>query len=386
LNIAVNGKALGAVEKTGVARVALSLIRHIAWLRPDFAFDVFVSHGAKDFGLPGNVKIYRTGCKLLDNGFTRSFWEQTILPIQIRKNGRYDVLLNLTNSAPVLLSPGVPQILLVHDVGFRNKQWFSNFFSSYLTWVVELAAKRHVRFTTVSQTSAQELAAMLPAAAPALVVPNDSDEPPAGLVAKKFDHRYGLFIGSLNPRKNISGAIAGFQKFIDTEAVKRVKAAEPVEARLHIVGGKSAIFALLPPELRECRNVVFQGYVSDAEKWALLKGAAFLLLPSFAEGFGLPVLEAMKVGTPVVASDIPVFRELFDNAVEYVDPHSAEDIGRGIREVTENHDKRAQLIASGSKIVEKFSWRSAAQKYVQLLEEMVALKGFENSKYLMTNG
>ena len=367
MNIAVNGKALGAVEKTGVARVALSLIRHIAWLRPDFAFDIFMPHGAADCGLPANVKVYRSGCKFSGNGFTRSFWEQTILPIHIRKNGGYDILLNLTNSAPVLLSPGVPQILLVHDVGFRNKQWFSNFFSSYLTWVVESAAKRGVRFTTVSQTSAQELAAMLPAAAPALVVPNDSDEPPASLAAKKFAHRYGLFIGSLNPRKNISGAIAGFQKFIDTE---RVEATEHVEVRLHIVGGESAIFAALPPALRECRNVVFQGYVSDAEKWALLKGAAFLLLPSFAEGFGLPVLEALKVGTPVVASDIPVFRELFDNAVEYVDPHSAEDIGRGIREVTENRDKKTQLIAAGSKIVERFSWKAAAQKYVQLLEEM----------------
>jgi len=377
LNIAVNGKALGAVEKTGVARVALSLIRHIALLRPNFAFDIFIPRGATDFGLPANVKVYRSGCKFSDNGFTRSFWEQTILPIHIRKNGGYDVLLNLTNSAPVLLSPGVPQILLVHDVGFRNKQWFSNFFSSYLTWVVESAAKRGVRFTTVSQTSAEELAAMLPAAAPALVVPNDSDEPPAGLAAKKFAHRYGLFIGSLNPRKNISGAIAGFQKF--SVAVRK-------DFRLHIVGGESAIFAALPPDLRECRNVVFQGYVEDEEKWALLKGAEFLLLPSFAEGFGLPVLEALKVGTPVVASDIPVFRELFGNAVEYVDPYSPEDIGRGIREVTENRDNRAQLIARGSKIFARFSWKSAAQKYVQLLEETAALKNFENSKHLMANG
>jgi len=377
LNIAVNGKALGAVEKTGVARVALSLIRHIAWLRPDFVFDVFIPHGATDFGLPDNVKVYRTDSRFSDNGFTRSFWEQTILPIHIHKNGGYDILLNLTNSAPVLLSPGVPQILLVHDAGFRNKQWFSNFFSSYLTWVVESAAKRGVRLTTVSQTSAQELAAMLPAAAPALVVLNDSDEPPADLAAKKFDHRYGLFIGSLNPRKNISGAIAGFQKF---------SAAAREDIRLHIVGGESSIFAALPPDLRECRNVVFQGYVSDAEKWALLKGAAFLLLPSFAEGFGLPVLEALKVGTPVVASDIPVFRELFDHAVEYVDPHSAEDIGRGIREVTTNRNKRAQLIAAGSRIVERFSWQAAAQKYVQLLEEMAALKSSENSRDLMTNG
>ena len=369
MNIAVNGKALGAVEKTGVARVALSLIRHIALLRQDFSLDIFIPHGATDFDLPANVKVYRVGFKFSDNSFTRSFWEQTILPMHIRKNGGYDILLNLTNSAPVLLSLGVPQVLLVHDASFRNRQWFSNFFSSYLTWVVASAAKRGVRLTTVSQTSAQELAAMLPGAAPALVVPNDSDEPPANLPAKKFDYRYGLFVGSLNPRKNISGAIAGFQKF---------SAAAREDIRLHLVGGESAIFAALPPDLRECRNVVFQGYVDDMEKWALLKGAAFLLLPSFAEGFGLPVLEAMKVGTPVVASDIPVFRELFDDAVEYVDPYSPEDIGRGIREVLENCEKRTRLIARGHDVVGRFSWKAAAQKYVQLLEETVSRNGFRS--------
>lgn len=372
MNIAVNGKALGAVERTGVARVALSLIRHIALLRQDFTFDIFVPGAAADFDLPANVKIYSTGCQFSANSFTRSFWEQLILPMRVRKKNCYAVLLNLTNSAPVLLSPAVPQILLVHDVGFRNREWFSNFFSLYLTWVIQTAAKHGAQFTTVSQTSAQELAALLPDAAPALVVPNDADEPPVNLPEKKMDYRYGLFLGSLNPRKNISGAIAGFKKFADAERDKAIGCAE---VRLHIVGGESSIFTALPPALRECRNVVFQGYVSDVEKWALLKNATFLLLPSFAEGFGLPVLEAMKVGTPVVASDIPVFRELFGDAVEYVDPHSPEDIGRGLRAVTEDYNKRKQLILRGNKLVERFSWKIAAQKYVQLLEEVAGKNG-----------
>jgi glycosyltransferase involved in cell wall biosynthesis len=257
----------------------------------------------------------------------------------------------------------VPQILLVHDAGFRNTQWFSNFFSSYLSWVVRSAARRGVRFVTVSKTSAQQLAAVLPGQDAVAVVPNDADDPPAGLPAKKLDYRYGLFIGSLNPRKNISGAILGFQKF---------SAATPGDVRLHVVGGENSIFAALPPGLRRFRNVVFQGFVDDAEKWALLKGAEFLLLPSFLEGFGLPVLEALKAGTPVVASDIPVFRELFDDAIAYVDPHSPEDIGRGLREVSENREKRAQLIARGYEIVPRFSWKAAAQQYAQLMEETIA--------------
>ncbi|MCG3120088.1 MAG: D-inositol-3-phosphate glycosyltransferase [bacterium] len=361
MNIAVNGKALGAVEKTGVARVALSLIRHLALLRHDFRFDIFMPRGHVEFNLPANVNIQHGSLKFSDNSFTRSFWEQTILPWQIRRGKQYDILLNLTNSAPVLLSPGVPQILLVHDVGFRNTQWFSNFFSAYLTWVVEAAARQKIRLVTVSQTSAQQLAAMLPHAEAATVVPNDADEPPAALAPKKLDYRYGIFLGSLNPRKNISGAILGFQKF---SAVPRRE-----EVRLHVIGGESSIFAALPAALRACRHVVFQGFVTDAEKWALLQGAEFLLLPSFLEGFGLPVLEAFKVGTPVVASNIPVFRELFEDAVEYVDPHSPEDIGRGICEVIDNREKRAGLINRGYTIAKRYSWKIAAEKYVKILEE-----------------
>jgi glycosyltransferase involved in cell wall biosynthesis len=363
MKIAVNGKALGAVEKTGVARVALSLIRHIALQRRDFILDIFVPSREADFDLPANVEICHIGVKFSKNSFTRSFWEQIILPMRIKKIGDYDILLNLTNSAPVLFSPGVPQILLVHDTGFRNTAWFSNFFSSYLSWVIATAAKRGARLVTVSKTSARQLAEILPEAGAASVVPNDSDEPPAGVTAKKLPYRYGLFIGSLNPRKNISGAILGFQNF---GALRRD------DFRLHIVGGENSIFAALPPNLRDCPNVIFQGFVNDAEKWALLKGAEFLLLPSFLEGFGLPVLEAFKAGTPVAASDIPVFRELFEDAVEYVDPHSTEDIGRGIREVVDNRDKRARLIAASQSMVRRFSWKSAAEKYVQLLEETVA--------------
>jgi len=362
MKIAINGKALAAAEKTGVARVALSLIRHLALLRRDFALDIFTPGGETLFDLPDNVKVYQIGGNFAGNSLTRSFWEQIILPLHLRHRGDYDILLNLTNSAPVLFFPQVPQILLVHDVGFRNTQWFSNFFSSYVNWVVESAARREVRFVTVSKTSAQQLAEMLPNKNPVAVVPNDADEPPAGLVAKKLDYRYGLFIGSLNPRKNISGAILGFQKFC---------AATRDDIRLHIVGGENSIFAALPPNLREFRNVVFQGFVGDAEKWALLKGAEFLLLPSFLEGFGLPVLEALKVGTPVVASDIPVFRELFEDAIEYVDPHSPEDIGRGLREIVETHKKKARLITRGYEIAQRFSWKIAAQKYVQLLEETI---------------
>jgi glycosyltransferase involved in cell wall biosynthesis len=366
MNIAVNGKALGVAEKGGAVRVALSLIREIALLRPDISLDVYIPTGS---GLSSpeveplsNVKFYLRDSSLYCNGFARSLWEQIVLPLLIRKhNKKYDLLINLTNSAPVCLSPEIPQLLLVHDVGFQNREWFSFLFSSYVTWLLHAAIARKVHLVTVSKTSASQLVNLLPKAGSVSVIPNSSDEPPWEELTNNLDYRYVLFLGSLNPRKNLNGAIAGFQAF---------KASTKEDIRLVVVGAEKSIFTKGTYDSLESEDISFLGYVEDRKKWSLLKGAELLLLPSFLEGFGLPILEALKVGIPVVASSIPVFQELFGDALEYVNPYSPKDIGRGIQSIVENPEKRRQMITTGKEIGNQFSWRASAQEYVRLFESI----------------
>ncbi|MCI0562117.1 MAG: glycosyltransferase family 4 protein, partial [Nitrososphaera sp.] len=326
------------------------------------------SHGESFQTLPANVTVHKTCSALYRNSLARSLWEQILLPVLIRKHSGYDILINLTNSAPVFLSPGIPQVLLLHDVSFRNTRWFSRSFSAYLTWVFHRAITRGIQLVTVSNTSAAQIAEMFPTGSKVHVIPNDADHPGEVVKAREVGYRYGLFLGSLNPRKNLDGAISGFQNFIATTRD---------DLRLVVVGAEKQIFARA--KQAKFDNIVFRGYVDDLEKWELLRGADFLLFPSFLEGFGIPILEAMRVGTPVVASDIPVFRELFEDAVEYVDPHSPADIGRGIRELHGNVTKREWMIMRGLEVAKKFSWTRAAQNYIQLFAETVKVRNLEHN-------
>ncbi|MGH8468201.1 MAG: glycosyltransferase family 4 protein [Gammaproteobacteria bacterium] len=374
MRIAVNGKAFGIATKGGAVRVAIALVKQIASLDHAISLHIYIpmenSHGKSFQTLPASVTVHKTCSALYRNSIARSLWEQILLPVLIRKHGGYDILINLTNSAPVFLSPGIPQVLLLHDVGFRNTRWFSRSFSMYLSWVLHRAIKRGIQLVTVSKTSAAQIAEMFPTVSTVHVIPNDADHPEDVVKARELGYRYGLFLGSLNPRKNLDGAISGFQNFIATTRD---------DLRLVVVGAEKQIFARNRAKQAKFGNVVFRGYVDDLEKWSLLRGADFLLFPSFLEGFGIPILEAMRVGTPVVASDIPVFRELFEDAVEYVDPHSPADIGRGIRELHGNATKKEWMIVRGVEIAKKFSWTRAAQNYLQLFAETVKVHNLEHN-------
>ena len=360
MKVAINGKSFGHAVKGGAARAGINLTRALAAERPDATFDVFIpctDTAHLPSGWPENVTLRVTQARLLRSGAGRSAWEQFVLPRQVRK-GRYDALISPSNSAPVLLSPGTRQLLWVHDTGFLNHEWYSAVYSRYLVWLLRRAARLGVQFITSTRTAETEIRTFFPQIGKVAVIALDGEAPPATSRHAAVDGPFVLYLGSLNPRKNPKGAIAGFEEFLRRTGT---------EASLVIAGGSKAIFREAALDDGATAAVVL-GYVSDDERWALLREARLLLFPSFLEGFGLPVLEAFRVGTPVVASDIPVIRELFGDAVEYVNPHSAEDIGRGIAEVYADSPRREELIAAGCERARRFSWRESARRCVELIE------------------
>ncbi len=363
--VAVNGKSLGIAEKGGAVRVAVNLLRELATRRPGDRFRIYLplppDGNLPDLALPDNVSLRADRAALYAKGIGRSLWEQFVLPSRVRRDGGAEIMLNLTNSAPVLGSPGTKQLLLLHDVGFLNRDWFSGAYSRYLTLLVRLAIARGVHFATVSETSAQQIREAFPHVGPVAAIANGVDAAPPGVEATDPGFRYALYLGSLNPRKNFHGAIAGYRCY-------RAAAAAPV--KLVVVGGEKAIFTAADTGAAD-DDIHFKGYVDDDMKWRLLKGADALLLPSFLEGFGLPVLEAMQLEVPVIASDIPVFRELFDGAVEFVDPHDASDIGRGLAAVLDQPERAAALAASGPGLAARFTWAEAGQAYSRLIDTIV---------------
>jgi glycosyltransferase involved in cell wall biosynthesis len=184
-------------------------------------------------------------------------------------------------------------------------------------------------------------------------------------LVKKFNlpKKYVLFVGTIQPRKNISRLIDAF-----AAVVKKHK-----DVDLVIVGKKGWLYEPIlaePAKMGIENRVHFLDFVSDEELHALYEGAICYCLPSLYEGFGLPVLEAMQHGCPVITSNISSLPEAGGDACLYVDPESPSDIAKKIVELIEKPALRKKLIEKGYKHIKKFSWKKTAKETLQVLQEL----------------
>lgn len=175
---------------------------------------------------------------------------------------------------------------------------------------------------------------------------------------------YALFVGGIEPRKNLHGLL---------EAFRRVHA----NAWLVVAGGRvnwipgetgrlETAVASLPREVRS--RIVMTGYVSDADKRALLAGAEVLAYPSLYEGFGFPVLEAFSAGVPVLTSNTSSLPEVAGDAAVLVDPRDPGGIADGLDRLLADEGLRARLRDSGSERARSFTWDEAARRTAQVLK------------------
>lgn len=176
---------------------------------------------------------------------------------------------------------------------------------------------------------------------------------------------YILFVGTLQPRKNIVRLIEAFSRIKQKEKTKKLE--------LILVGKKGWLYEeiLDAPNTYNVRGVVkFLDFVRDEELSALYKHALCFVLPSLYEGFGLPVLEAMRYGCPVITSNVSSLPEAGGDAALYVDPMDVSDIEGKLKKVIDSPTLRKQMIEKGYKQVKKFSWEKAAQETLAVLKEM----------------
>lgn len=177
-------------------------------------------------------------------------------------------------------------------------------------------------------------------------------------VKKKYKIKgdYLLFLSTLKPNKNIEGLLEAFRLLKNQEL------------SLVIAGRKGWLFTTIFVKVNELnlgKRVIFTDFVPEEDVPALMKGAKVFILPSFWEGFGIPLIEAMAVGTPVVTSQAGSLPEVVGEAGVVVDPHDFKAIAKGIEKAIERKD---ELMKKGFKQIEKFSWEKCAQKTIEVLE------------------
>lgn len=177
------------------------------------------------------------------------------------------------------------------------------------------------------------------------------------------DLPFVLFVGTIEPRKNLEGLLHGF-KLSGLNA----------NHRLVVVGAKgwmTSNISRLISKLELDETVVFSGFVSDEELSALYRSAALFCYPSFDEGFGLPVLEAMACGCPVVTSGIPAIREVGGEVPIYIDPTSSQSIAAALGEVAENKLARENMARRGMERARSFAWDRAALDVCKVMDTVI---------------
>ncbi|MFC1790583.1 glycosyltransferase family 4 protein [Patescibacteria group bacterium] len=170
--------------------------------------------------------------------------------------------------------------------------------------------------------------------------------------------KYILFLGTLKPSKNIAGLVRAF-KIFNKKLKKNLK--------LVIAGKKGWLYEDIYLQVRQekmASQIIFTDFVAEEDKPALLSGAEVFILPSFWEGFGLPALEAMTYGVPVVAARVASLPEVVGRAGVLVDPDDPVDIARGISLALREKKKRGQLSLAQAK---KFSWEKCAAQTLGVL-------------------
>ena len=200
---------------------------------------------------------------------------------------------------------------------------------------------------------------------------------------KKFgiDGDYILFVGTLQPRKNIVRLIEAFSK-----VVQNYSSSERSESRsrfstssnnkglqLVIIGKKGWMFddILSAPEKFGVKdNVLFIDNAADEDLPSLYQHAQFFILPSLYEGFGLPILEAMNYGCPVITSNVSSLPEAGGDAALYVDPQNPEDIAEKMKKLLSDDNLKKELVEKGYIQVKKFSWEKTARETLKALEEV----------------
>jgi glycosyltransferase involved in cell wall biosynthesis len=177
---------------------------------------------------------------------------------------------------------------------------------------------------------------------------------------------YILYIGNVQPRKNIQGLIKAYQQ---------LRSSTDHNYQLVIAGAKAWLVEDVMKEIGENyrEDIIFTGRFDDSELAPLLWGADLFVLPSFYEGFGLPILEAMACGVPTLVSNTPSLVEVGGEAALSFDPHSIDDIAKVLDNIISDPDLRIEMREKGLKRVAEFSWNRCAQETINVIKNANSL-------------
>ncbi|MCA2964807.1 MAG: glycosyltransferase family 4 protein [Acidobacteriaceae bacterium] len=285
-------------------------------------------------------------------------------------------VLHVQYTAPLLCS--APVVVSVHDVSYlEHPEFFPRARRIQLRWTVERTVRRAAKVVTLSEFSRAGIAraygmnpdkiAVVPAACSEIFRPQPRAQAQA-FVDGRFSLRapFILCVGDLQPRKNPIGLIRAFEELV---------ANYPQLTHKLVFVGKDTWFAPRVHQIAEAspfsNRIHFTGYVNDDELLQLYNAGDLFVFPSFYEGFGIPLLEAMACGVPVACSNRSAMREVAGEAAHQFNPYSTREMVVAMRDLLLDPDYRAEMGRRGRENAARYSWRQTARQTLDLYHGVV---------------
>jgi glycosyltransferase involved in cell wall biosynthesis len=366
MRISIDATGLGG-PKTGTAVYLTEILA--VWNRNrsiNHEFVIFATpkalHHLRALGLDSRFRFVEAP----NNRHLRSLWQQSVMAWHVR---RMRVVVHWGAGFVLPLLSRKPMVVTVYDLTFqlfpsvheRIKRY-------YFPAMIRAAVRKAQQVIAISAATRDDLQRLLPQSrgktTVTLLAPRQlatqavtNDPGDAG------DESYVLFVGTVEPRKNLERLISAW---------RGLEPASRRGARLMIVGAMGWLVDGIRRDTSIADAIEFKGFVTDDELARLLRGATAFVYPSLYEGFGLPVLEAMAQGIPVLTSNVGATREVADGAALLVDPESTSSIRDGLARLLSDEALRQELSRLGLERAAAFSWERTAQETLAVIEMAAA--------------
>ncbi len=352
-------------EKAGVGHYTYYLVKHLLKLDKKNQYVLFFDHrstSVQEFKRK-NVEIIR---------FPYSEYKK-YLPIayshvyvsRILNQAKLDLFHSPANVIP--LQYHKPAVVTVHDLAiYRHPEWFPPKQDFSIKILVPRSLQKAQRVIAVSQSTAADIQKQFHIPKKNVVVIHEgyeANKTPSKLAMHalrkrlKLKEKYFFYVGTLEPRKNIAGLIAAF------DALVRRKPKKYCDVQLVLAGAKGYQFMENYQAIQavQAGSIRYVGYLSEKDKQALLHGAVAFVFPSLYEGFGLPVVEAMASGTPVITSNVASLPEVTGKAAILINPQSSLALQQAMEKMLQPKT-RAKYSKQGKAQAKKFSWDKCAKE------------------------
>lgn len=368
MRIGVNARILTSLTMEGVHRYIYETVREMATNHPEDDFILFFDRKVKvDFGFPSNVTPVFVPAHAR-KPILWTWWFEWMLPIYLKK---YKIDVFYSGDGYLSLKSEIPSVMAIHDLAYLHfPDYMKKDSLKYYEKNVLRYLERANHIITVSEFVKNDIIDHFCIPENKIsVAGNAVDTLPhytetdlrKTLPFDPSDNPYFLYVGSIHPRKNINNLIHAFNQFQKKyPQFKLVLAGRMAWKTDHI----EALIKTSPA-------VFYTGMVSENVKYKLISEAFAFAYISVFEGFGIPLLEAMKTGTPVITSSVTSMPEVAHGAALLANPTDIDDISQKMENLVNNPDVREKLIEAGYKRVKDFSWKTSSEIIYSCLKKVI---------------